>query len=250
MSYCPHSLIFQLFPTLNILLTHIALDSHQGFELNLFLQVPSDTVALHSDTAYRHAIPSFHLRTSPMVAPTDGTQPSSSRTRDKQPAHTPLDTTPNSGTTPIPPFPMPSSTDQRIALLEAQISSLLAMIQQTQQAVLQVTQQQPQPPQQPPPPQPLLPQPPPPQQQPLQPSSQQVLPPAAPQPNAFVPPISFNPASGMSLDRSFPHVDPVLRLAITKHEFRPGNLYKLDAIIKEKPTVKSFEISDNGAFTQ
>ncbi|KAF8487717.1 hypothetical protein JB92DRAFT_2597470, partial [Gautieria morchelliformis] len=53
-----------------------------------------------------------------------------------------------------------------------------------------------------------------------------------------------------SLDRSFPHVDPALRLAIAKHEFCPGHLYKLDAIIKEKPTAKSFEISDDGAFTQ
>ncbi|KAF8460565.1 hypothetical protein JB92DRAFT_2839208 [Gautieria morchelliformis] len=124
------------------------------------------------------------------------------------------------------------------------------MMQQTQQAVLQVTQQQPQQPQQPLPPQPSLPQPPLPPQLPLQPSSQQVLPPAAPQLNVFVPPISLNPASGMSLNHSFPHIDPVLRLAIAKHEFCPGHLYKLDTTVKEKPTAKSFEISDNGAFTQ
>ena len=54
----------------------------------------------------------------------------------------------------------------------------------------------------------------------------------------------------MSLDCSFPHVNPVLQLAITKHEFCPGHLYKLDAIVKEKPTAKTFEISDDGAFTQ
>ncbi|KAF8530693.1 hypothetical protein JB92DRAFT_2825547 [Gautieria morchelliformis] len=144
----------------------------------------------------------------------------------------------------------PDAIFHRIASLEAQLSSLLAMMQQTQQAVLPVTQQQPQLPQQPLPPQPLLPQPPLPPPQPLQPSSQQVLPPDTPQPNVFIPPISLNPASGMSLDLSFPHVDPALRLAIAKHEFRPGHLYKLDSTIKEKPTAKSFKISDDGAFTQ
>jgi hypothetical protein len=185
-----------------------------------------------------------------MVAPTDGTVPSNSRTRDKQPARTPPDNTPDPGATPVPLFSTPSSTDQRIASLEAQLSSLLAAMQQTQQAVLHMTQQQQIQPQQqpPPPPQPL------PTQLPLQPApqppSQQLLPPSAPQNSAFVPPISLNPASGMSLDRSFPHVDPALRLAIAKHEFRPGHLYKLDATVKEKPAAKSFEISDDGAFTQ
>ncbi|KAF8523587.1 hypothetical protein JB92DRAFT_2657730, partial [Gautieria morchelliformis] len=48
----------------------------------------------------------------------------------------------------------------------------------------------------------------------------------------------------------FPHVDPALRLAIAKHEFRPGHPYKLNAMVKEKPTAKTFEISDDGAFTQ
>ncbi|KAF8528731.1 hypothetical protein JB92DRAFT_3107029 [Gautieria morchelliformis] len=143
---------------------------------------------------------------------------------------------------------MPSSTDQHIVSLKAQLSSLLSMMQQAQQVVLQVTQQQPQLPQQQPLLQPLPP------QQPLppapQPPSQELVPPAAPQHNVFIPPISLNPASCMSLDCSFPHIDPALRLAITKHEFCPGNLYKLNAMVKEKPTAKGFEISDDGAFTQ
>ena len=50
-----------------------------------------------------------------------------------------------------------------------------------------------------------------------------------------MPPTSLNPASGMSLDCSFPHVEPVLWLAIVKHEFWPGHLYKLDATVKECP---------------
>ncbi|KAF8578722.1 hypothetical protein K439DRAFT_1307894, partial [Ramaria rubella] len=53
-----------------------------------------------------------------------------------------------------------------------------------------------------------------------------------------------------SLDRSFPHVDSALRLAIARHEFRPGHLYTLDATIKEKPKPRSFEITDDGEFTQ
>ena len=179
-----------------------------------------------------------------MVAPTDGTVPSGSHAKDKQPVRTPQGSTPDPGATPTPPFPTPSSTDQRIASLEAQLSLLLATMQQAQQAILQVApqeqlqpQQQSQPQQQ----QPLLPQEPPPQHVP----SPSVL-----QNNTFVPPISLNPASGMSLDRSFPHVEPALRLAIAKHEFRPGHLFKLDATVKEKPTVRTFEISDDGAFTQ
>jgi hypothetical protein len=192
-----------------------------------------------------------------MVAPTEGTAPPSSRTREKQAARPPLDTTPDSGATPIPPFPTPSSTDQRVTSLEAQLSSLLATMQQTQQAVLHLSQlqqtQQQQQLQQPPLPQPLQPpqlplQAPPPSV--LQLSSQQLLPPSAPPNDAFVPPISLNPASGVSLDRSFPHVESALRLAIAKHEFRPGHLYKLDATVKEKPKPKTFEISDDGEFTQ
>ncbi|KAF8588818.1 hypothetical protein K439DRAFT_1299348, partial [Ramaria rubella] len=53
-----------------------------------------------------------------------------------------------------------------------------------------------------------------------------------------------------SLDGSFPQVEAVLQLAITRHEFRPGHLYKLDSTIKEKLKTKTFEISDNGDFTQ
>ena len=205
---------------------------------SLSFQVHCDTVALCSGAIYRCAVPSFHLLSLPMVAPTDGTAPSGSHAKDKQPAHTPQSNAPNPGATPTPPFPMPSSTEQRIASLEAQLSSLLTMIQQVQQAILQATLQQQMQPQQhqPFPPQELPP--------------QHLPPPLTLQSNTFVLPISLNPASGMSLDCSFPHVNPALWLAIAKHKFCPGHLYKLDAIVKEKPTAKTFEISDNGMFMQ
>ena len=54
----------------------------------------------------------------------------------------------------------------------------------------------------------------------------------------------------MSLDHSFPHVEPALRLVIMKHDFHPGHLYKLDVTIKECPKPRMFEISDNSEFTQ
>jgi hypothetical protein len=54
----------------------------------------------------------------------------------------------------------------------------------------------------------------------------------------------------MSIDRSFPHIESALRLAIARHEFRPAHLYKLDATVKEKPKGKTFEISDDGDLTQ
>ncbi|KAF8585857.1 hypothetical protein K439DRAFT_1312530, partial [Ramaria rubella] len=53
-----------------------------------------------------------------------------------------------------------------------------------------------------------------------------------------------------SINRLFPYVNSALRLAIVKHEFWPGHLYKLDSKVKEKPKPKSFEILDNGEFTQ
>ncbi|KAF8580808.1 hypothetical protein K439DRAFT_1318376, partial [Ramaria rubella] len=53
-----------------------------------------------------------------------------------------------------------------------------------------------------------------------------------------------------SINHSFPHIDSALRLSIARHEFRPGHLFKLDAMIKEKPHPKSFKISDSGEFTQ
>ena len=59
-----------------------------------------------------------------------------------------------------------------------------------------------------------------------------------------------NPASGMSLDYSFPHVNPVLWLAVAKHAFCPRHLFKLDAMVKQKLTAKSFEISDNSAYNK
>jgi hypothetical protein len=70
------------------------------------------------------------------------------------------------------------------------------------------------------------------------------------QETSFVPPISLNPVSGMSLDRSFPHIESVLRLAIARHKFWLGHLFKLDSTMKEKPKPKTFKISDEGKFTQ
>ncbi|KAF8508887.1 hypothetical protein JB92DRAFT_2832167 [Gautieria morchelliformis] len=171
-----------------------------------------------------------------------------------------------SGGNPFPPFQQQSpTTDERLTSLENSLSQLLSVLQQGPQT-LQPLQQQIQqgstaatpdsarstaatsnsagstaatPPSQ------LL------QLQP--PPLPTGLPPAItslPQGSVFVPPISLNPASGMSIDRSFPHVESALRLAISKHEFRPSHLYKLDATVKEHPKPKAFEISDDGEFLQ
>ncbi|KAF8508743.1 hypothetical protein JB92DRAFT_3144912 [Gautieria morchelliformis] len=85
-----------------------------------------------------------------MVAPTDRTAPPSFRTREKQPMHTPLDTAPDPGATPIPPFAMPS-TDQHTQ------QAVLQLTQQQQLPLQQQQQQLPLPPQPPPPPQQLPP---------------------------------------------------------------------------------------------
>ena len=216
-------------------------------------------MALRSGTIFRRAIPSFQLDTSYTMAPV-GTDAPNSRPKDKQPARSPPDAT----ISPSPQLEVPSSSgatqqssslDQRLTSLENSLSQLLSLIQQAQE------QQQSLPPEQPATLQPL---PPAPQQQ--APSlSQPMRPPATPPPPqqipismptvlapgvSFVPPISLNPTSGMSLDRSFPHVEPALRLAIAKHDFRPGHLYKLDATVKERPKPRTFEISDDGEFTQ
>ncbi|KAF8528241.1 hypothetical protein JB92DRAFT_3207746, partial [Gautieria morchelliformis] len=79
------------------------------------------------------------------------------------------------------------------------------------------------------------------------------LPSSAPpslQGTSFMPPVSLNPALGMSLDRTFSHIESALWLAIARHEFRPGHLYKLDTTMKEKPNPKTFAILDEGEFTQ
>lgn len=65
--------------------------------------------------------------------------------------------------------------------------------------------------------------------------------------DAFVPPISQNPAAGMSFDRMFYDVDSALRLAIAKHEFKPEHLWKLDdQPARKQVKSKSFEIDDEG----
>ena len=187
------------------------------------------------------------------MAPVGADTAPTSRSREKQPARPPPDAT----VMPPPQIEPPSTSgatlqssamEQRLTSLENSLAQLLSMIQEAQQQQQnQAPEQQPMMQQQPPS---LSHQPlpsvasPPPQQIPL-------LLHTTPNPGIpFVPPVSLNPASGMSLDRSFPHVEPALRLAIAKHEFRPGHLYKLDATVKERPKPKTFEISDDGEFTQ
>ncbi|KIJ35484.1 hypothetical protein M422DRAFT_262265 [Sphaerobolus stellatus SS14] len=67
---------------------------------------------------------------------------------------------------------------------------------------------------------------------------------------SFIPPISHNPAAGMSFDRMFHNVDLALRLAIAKHEFRPEQIWKLDSLAKERSKSKSFELDDDGSWTK
>ncbi|KAF8583872.1 hypothetical protein K439DRAFT_1347682 [Ramaria rubella] len=58
------------------------------------------------------------------------------------------------------------------------------------------------------------------------------------------------PCFTSSLNQSFPHVDAALRLAIARHEFCPGHLFKLDSAIKDKPQTKMFKLSNSSDFTQ
>jgi len=39
---------------------------------------------------------------------------------------------------------------------------------------------------------------------------------------------------------------PVLLLAITKHEFNPGQLFKIDPQLKDKPRDSHLQLSDTG----
>ncbi|KAF8572924.1 hypothetical protein K439DRAFT_1302567, partial [Ramaria rubella] len=48
----------------------------------------------------------------------------------------------------------------------------------------------------------------------------------------------------------FPQINAALRLVITRHEFCPGHLFKLDSTIKDKPKAKMFEIFDSSNLTQ
>ncbi|KAF8514985.1 hypothetical protein JB92DRAFT_3115219 [Gautieria morchelliformis] len=178
-----------------------------------------------------------------------GTDALTSRSRDKQPARPSPDATVSSpsapGGTPFPPFQQQvPTTDERLTVLENSLSQLLSLLQTQQLPQQQNLSGLPQPPN---PSQPL-PQPPPPPPPP--PTGLPTSATAFPQGSSFVPPISLNPASGMSIDRSFPHVEPALRLVIAKHEFRPCQLYRLDATVKEHPKPKAFEISDDGEFLQ
>ncbi|KAF8581629.1 hypothetical protein K439DRAFT_1414172 [Ramaria rubella] len=226
--------------------------------------LPYTTVVLQSDTILCRAVPSFQVSKSPM-SPANGTV--ASRAHEKQPANPTPDSTvsPSQGMvmpnmSPQPPFSLPCTPDQRLDSLEQSVGALIALMHQAKQQLQ--PQQQPQPQQQlPRSPQQLLPQ----QQsmhishQAMQPQfNQHALSPAPPQfvPSpinvpTFMPPISLNPASGMSsLNRSFPQINAALRLAIMRHEFCPGHLFKLDSTIKDKPKAKTFEISDSGDLTQ
>ena len=153
-------------------------------------------------------------------------------------------------------MPQGSSLDQHLTSLENYLFQLLSLVQQAQE------QQQSLPPEQP---HTVQPQPPTSQQQPpsllqllgplITPPPPQQIPmllPMVPAPGVpFVPLTSLNLASGMSLNCSFPHIEPVLQLAIANMNSGLAiSLYKLDATVKEHPQPRTFEISNNGEFTQ
>ncbi|KAF8584892.1 hypothetical protein K439DRAFT_1616380 [Ramaria rubella] len=172
------------------------------------------------------------------------------------------------GSSPFPPFSTTVTPEDRLNSLEKSVGALITLMHQAQQiaqqqGLLQLLQQPQQ--QLPQPIQPqlqVLPQPQQSQQhqqqQPffmpshLQPTvlhSSAIPTPFAPA--SFVPPISLKSAAGaLSLDRSFPHVDAVLQLAIARHELCPGHLVKLDSTIKDKPRPKMFELFESSDFTQ
>lgn len=69
--------------------------------------------------------------------------------------------------------------------------------------------------------------------------------------DTFIPPLSQNPAAGMSFDRMFYDIDSALRLAIAKHEFKPEHLWKLDdQPARGQVKSKSFEIDDEGVIVK
>ncbi|KAF8576608.1 hypothetical protein K439DRAFT_1622741 [Ramaria rubella] len=230
--------------------------------------VPQDSPIL------RHSIASFEIAQTASMSPTDGT--AASCACKKQHSNLSPDSTIPSpllnidppGSSPFPPFSTTVTPEDCLNSLEKSVGVLITIMHQAQQIaqqqgplqLLQQPQQQP--------PQPIQPQPQAPpqpqqsqqhqQQQPfftpshLQPTvlhSSAIPTPFAPA--SFIPPISLNPAAGaLSLDRSFPHVNTALSLAITRHELRPGHLFKLNSTIKDKPRPKTFKLSESGNFTQ
>jgi len=59
------------------------------------------------------------------------------------------------------------------------------------------------------------------------------------------PPLVANPP-GRSLASYFPDVRPALLLAITKHEFDPGQIFKIDPQMRDKPRDGHLQLSEAG----
>jgi len=74
----------------------------------------------------------------------------------------------------------------------------------------------------------------------------QVLPgPLAPMGVSTVPPLMAN-STGRSLASYFPDMKPVLLLAIAKHKFDPGQIFKSDPQLRDKPRDGHLQLSEAG----
>jgi len=54
----------------------------------------------------------------------------------------------------------------------------------------------------------------------------------------------------MSLASYFPDVKPTLLLAITKHEFDPGQIFKIDPQLRDKPRDRHLQLSETGVLNK
>jgi len=123
--------------------------------------------------------------------------------------------------------------------VQCQMQALLVYLQQATQPP-HTPQQPPSQPAQLMPPPPLLAVP------PATPVPPQVPPsPAGPMGASTAPPLVANPP-GRSLPSYFPDVKPTLLLVITKHEFDPGQLFKINPQMKDKPRDTKLQLSDAG----
>jgi len=69
--------------------------------------------------------------------------------------------------------------------------------------------------------------------------------PAGPLGASMAPPLVAN-ITGRSLASYFPDVRPTLLLAIAKHEFDPGQLFKIDPQMKDRPKDSHLQLSEAG----
>ena len=122
------------------------------------------------------------------------------------------------------------------AVVQRQMQALLAQLQNP------VQPQTPPPNPVPPPAQPMAPLP----QQPQSAPPPQVPPsPSAPTGASMAPPLMAN-SPGRSLASYFPDVKPALLLAIVKHEFDPGQMFKIDPQMRDKPRDSHLKLSEAG----